>query len=89
MIIWLLFSIIALFLAYLSKPNISSYYQIFQMLLIIWIAWFVSFGGGAMQDQYISTEHVLLALISVQSPAQKLLLKYKVDYGEVYKLLTH
>jgi ATP-dependent Clp protease ATP-binding subunit ClpB len=41
----------------------------------------------ALQDQYISTEHILLALIGVKSPAQNLLLKHKVDYETVYKLL--
>ncbi|MCF7795339.1 AAA family ATPase [Patescibacteria group bacterium] len=41
----------------------------------------------ALQDQYISTEHILLALIGVKSPAQHLLLKYKISYENVYKLL--
>jgi len=41
----------------------------------------------ALQDQYISTEHILLALIGVKSPAQNLLLKYKISYENVYKLL--
>jgi ATP-dependent Clp protease ATP-binding subunit ClpB len=40
----------------------------------------------ALQDQYISTEHILLALIGVKSSAQSLLLKYKIDYESVYKL---
>jgi len=41
----------------------------------------------ALQDQYISTEHILLSLIGVKSPAQNLLLKYKINYETVYKLL--
>jgi ATP-dependent Clp protease ATP-binding subunit ClpB len=41
----------------------------------------------ALQDQYISTEHILLALIGVKSPAQNLMLKYKISYENVYKLL--
>ena len=44
--------------------------------------------ANAMQDQYISTEHILLALIGTKSPAQKILLSFKVDYAEVYKLIT-
>lgn len=41
----------------------------------------------ALQDQYISTEHMLLALIGVKSPAQSLLLKYKISYESIYQLL--
>ncbi|MCF7820802.1 MAG: AAA family ATPase [Candidatus Pacebacteria bacterium] len=44
--------------------------------------------ADAMQDQYISTEHILLAIIGVRSPAQGLLLRHKVDYETVYKFLT-
>jgi transmembrane protein EpsG len=52
MIIWLFFSVIALLLAYLGTPNnqLVKEYKLFQILLVIWLAWFVSFGGGAMTD---------------------------------------
>ena len=32
-----------------------------------------------MKDEFISTEHILLALIGVQSPAQTMLLSFNVD----------
>ncbi len=43
--------------------------------------------ANSMGDEYISTEHILLALIGVRSPAQILLLKYRIEYDTVYKLL--
>jgi transmembrane protein EpsG len=53
MIVWFLFSVIAIILAYLAdKSNaISENHSSYQFLLAIWFAWFVSFGGGEMQDQ--------------------------------------
>jgi transmembrane protein EpsG len=53
MVVWLLFSLIAILLAYLGDPSnaITKNNKLFQALLSIWLAWFVSFGGGAMQDQ--------------------------------------
>jgi ATP-dependent Clp protease ATP-binding subunit ClpB len=44
--------------------------------------------ADAMRDQYISTEHILLALIGVKSFAQKILLKNKIEYREIYKIIT-
>lgn len=49
MIIWFLFSIIALLLAYSASFN-NIYTKLLQVLLAIWFAWFVSFGGGAFTD---------------------------------------
>ena len=40
-----------------------------------------------MNDEYISTEHILLALIGVNSPAQKILLDFKVEYQTVKDIL--
>lgn len=53
MIIWLLFSAVAILLAYLGDPanSLSKKSKVYQVLLSMWLAWFVSFGGGAMQDQ--------------------------------------
>lgn len=50
---WLLFSVVAMLFAYLGVPGKVSpkYTKLFHVLLSIWLAWFVSFGGGAMQDQ--------------------------------------
>ncbi len=41
-----------------------------------------------MGDEYISTEHIMLALISIKSEAQKILLKLKVEYDTVLKILS-
>jgi ATP-dependent Clp protease ATP-binding subunit ClpB len=41
-----------------------------------------------MGDEYISTEHILLSLISVRSDAQDLLNKLGVDYDNVLKILS-
>ncbi len=38
-------------------------------------------------DQYISTEHVLLGILSVPSPARDILMNVKVDENEVKKVL--
>ena len=43
--------------------------------------------ADGMNDEYISTEHILLALIGVNSPAQKILLDFKVEYQTVKDIL--
>jgi ATP-dependent Clp protease ATP-binding subunit ClpB len=40
-----------------------------------------------MQDEYISTEHILLSLIGVKSTAQEVLMKYEVEYESIYEIL--
>lgn len=39
-------------------------------------------------DEFISTEHLLLALIGVNSKAQELMLKYGLEYDKVLKMLS-
>lgn len=41
-----------------------------------------------MSDEYISTEHILLALISVKSEAKNILTHLGVEYDEVLKILA-
>lgn len=43
--------------------------------------------ADGMGDEFISTEHILLALIGVASPAQTVLLNFKVDYQTVKNML--
>lgn len=43
--------------------------------------------ADGMSDDFISTEHLLLALIGINSSAQKVLLKFKVEYTSVKDLL--
>ncbi len=43
--------------------------------------------ADSMSDEFISTEHILLALIGVPSPAQSILLNFKVDYKAVREIL--
>lgn len=43
--------------------------------------------ADGMNDDFISTEHILLALIGIPSPAQKILLDFKVDYQAVKDIL--
>ena len=43
--------------------------------------------ADGMQDEFISTEHILLALIGVPSPAQKILLEFQVEYQKVKDIL--
>lgn len=43
--------------------------------------------ADGMNDEYISTEHIFLALIGVISPAQNILLNFKVDYQTVKDIL--
>lgn len=43
--------------------------------------------ADGMNDEFISTEHILLALIGVASPAQTVLLKFKVEYSAVKEIL--
>jgi len=43
--------------------------------------------ADGMNDEFISTEHILLALIGVPSPAQAILLNFKVDYKTVKEIL--
>ncbi len=45
--------------------------------------------ADGMQDEFISTEHILLALIGVKSPAQRILLSLKVEYEPVKNILNH
>ena len=41
-----------------------------------------------MGDEFISTEHLLLSLIGVTSPAQTLLLQFEINYDQVLKILA-
>jgi len=43
--------------------------------------------ADGMNDEFISTEHILLALIGVPSPAQVVLLNFKVEYKNVKDIL--
>jgi ATP-dependent Clp protease ATP-binding subunit ClpB len=43
--------------------------------------------ADGMNDEFISTEHILLALIGVPSPAQTILLNFKVEYNNVKEIL--
>jgi len=43
--------------------------------------------ADGMNDEFISTEHILLALIGVPSPAQSVLLRFKVEYQVVKEIL--
>jgi len=40
-----------------------------------------------MADEFISTEHIFLALIGVQTPAQKVLLSFNIEYEKVLEIL--
>ena len=41
-----------------------------------------------LNDQFISTEHLLLSLIGVKSKAQTILLSEKIEYDEILKILS-
>lgn len=43
--------------------------------------------ADGMNDEFISTEHILLALIGVNTQAQNILLDFKVEYDVVKKIL--
>ncbi len=43
--------------------------------------------ADGMNDEFISTEHILLALVGVPSPAQSVLLNFKVEYLTVKNIL--
>jgi len=43
--------------------------------------------ADGMSDEFISTEHILLALIGIPSPAQKILLEFNVEYQAVKTIL--
>jgi len=43
--------------------------------------------ADGLSDEFISTEHILLALIGVTSPAQRVLLNFKVEYQAVKDIL--
>ncbi|MCX6794507.1 MAG: AAA family ATPase [Candidatus Falkowbacteria bacterium] len=43
--------------------------------------------ADGMSDEFISTEHIFLALIGIPSPAQKILLNFKVEYENVKNIL--
>ncbi|MFA5155502.1 MAG: AAA family ATPase [Patescibacteria group bacterium] len=43
--------------------------------------------ADGMNDEFISTEHILLALIGVPSPAQSVLLNFRVEYQAVKNIL--
>ena len=40
-----------------------------------------------MADEFISTEHIFLALIGVRGPAQNVLLNFKIEYQKVLEIL--
>ena len=41
-----------------------------------------------MGDEYVSTEHILLALVGIKSKAQEILINFGVEYAEVSKILS-
>src|SRR3989338_933356 len=41
-----------------------------------------------MQDEYISTEHILLAFLSIRNPLSPVFTKYKLEYDDTLKLLV-
>ncbi len=43
--------------------------------------------ADGMNDEFISTEHIFLALIGVPSPAQSVLLNFKVEYKNIKEIL--
>lgn len=43
--------------------------------------------ADGLNDEFISTEHILLALVGVSSPAQTVLLNFKVEYQPVKDIL--
>ena len=43
--------------------------------------------ADGMNDEFISTEHIFLALVGVTSPAQTILLQFKVEYKKVKEIL--
>lgn len=43
--------------------------------------------ADGLNDEFISTEHILLALIGVPSPAQSVLLNFKIEYQAVKDML--
>ncbi len=43
--------------------------------------------ADGMGDEFISTEHILLALVGINSAAQKVLLNFKVEYEKVKDIL--
>jgi len=45
--------------------------------------------ADGMNDEFISTEHMLLALIGIPSPAQSVLLNFKIDYQAVKDILKN
>jgi len=44
--------------------------------------------ADGMGDEFISTEHIFLALIGIPSPAQAILLKFKIEYQTVKNVLN-
>lgn len=44
--------------------------------------------ADGMGDEFISTEHILLALIGIPSPAQNILLNFNIEYQAVMRLLV-
>ncbi len=52
MLVWIPFSLVTLLLAYLGDANnsVTKNFSLYRTLLAVWLAWFVSFGGGAMTD---------------------------------------
>jgi ATP-dependent Clp protease ATP-binding subunit ClpB len=44
--------------------------------------------ADGMGDEFISTEHILLALIGIPSPAQSILLNFHIEYQPVMSLLA-
>ncbi len=43
--------------------------------------------ADGMDDEFISTEHILLALVGVPSPAQNILLNFKIEYQTIKDIL--
>ncbi len=43
--------------------------------------------ADGMNDEYISTEHILLALVGIPSPAQEILLSFGVEYQTIKNIL--
>ncbi len=70
-----------------SRNTVSPSYQIYLTPDLAQVIEESNKEAASMKDEFVSTEHLFLVLLKVQSPAKELLKKFKIDKDQILNVL--
>ncbi|MFA5933938.1 MAG: AAA family ATPase [Candidatus Paceibacterota bacterium] len=71
-----------------SRNTISPSYQVFLTPDLTQVIELSTRVAAEMKDEFVSTEHLFIALLDVPSPARELLAKFRINKEQVLKVIT-